>query len=169
MAAIDAITHPIYGQAFRFTVAVRSITTGNPITGGLTTLAATASLDGASFAATGLTVAEIGTTGFVTVDVDATRMTCTSLIVQVTAANSGAMYPLVEIRPLSLTEITGRADAASVKRFENFVHQIWQRFFNKMTVTDAGATTLYQADSATAIVTGANTNASGTETRGKAS
>lgn len=113
MAASDAKALPIYGVAHRITVPIFNITTGEVLTGGLSGLAATASLDGAAFAATGLTVAEIGTTGFVTVDIDATRMTANTVAVKVTSSTSNSSDAVEVIYPstyyLPATDSTNKA------------------------------------------------------------
>lgn len=60
-------------------------------------------------------------------------------------------------------EITGRATT-----MQNALFQLWQRFFNKMTVNrDTGVATLYQTDESTTILTGTNSTSSSTETRGE--
>lgn len=113
MGASDAKALPIYGVAHRITVPIFNITTGEVLTGGLSGLAATASLDGAAFAATGLTVAEIGTTGFVTVDLDATRMTANTVAVKVTSTTSNSSDAVEIIYPstyyLPATDSTNKA------------------------------------------------------------
>lgn len=113
MAASDAKPLPIYGVAHRVTVPIFNITTGEVLTGGLAGLAATVSLDGAAFASTGLTVAEIGTTGFVTVDIDATRMTANTVALKVTSSTSNSSDAVEIIYPsayyLPATDATNKA------------------------------------------------------------
>lgn len=113
MAASDAKPLPIYGVAHRETGCIVSVTTGQVITGGLSSLTATASLDGAAFASTGLTIAEIGTTGFFTLDIDATRMTCNTLALKVTEATANSADWVCTIYPstyyLPATDATNKA------------------------------------------------------------
>jgi len=113
MAASDAKPLPIYGVAHRESGCIVSVTTGQVITGGLSSLAVTASLDGGAFAATGLTIAEIGSTGFFTIDIDVTRMTCNTLILKVTEATANSadwtcvIYPSLYYLPA--TDATNKA------------------------------------------------------------
>jgi len=113
MAASDAKPLPIYGVAHRVTVPIFNITTQEVLTGGLAGLAATVSLDGGAFASTGLTVAEIGTTGFVTVDIDATRMTANTVALKVTSSTSNSSDAVEIIYPstyyLPATDATNKA------------------------------------------------------------
>lgn len=60
------------------------------------------------------------------------------------------------------TEIAERADTPW-----KMLHQLWKRFFNKMTVNrDTGNAILYQNDGSTSEVEGTNSTSGGTETRG---
>ncbi len=113
MARSDAKPLPIYGVAHRESGCIINVTTGQVITGGLSSLEVTGSLDGGAFASTGLTVTEIGTTGFFTVDIDATRMTCNTLILKVTEATANSadwpctIYPSAYYLPA--TDATNKA------------------------------------------------------------
>lgn len=60
------------------------------------------------------------------------------------------------------TEITERADTPW-----EMLHQLWKRFFNKMTLNrDTGAVVLYNNDGTTSEVEGTNSTSGATETRG---
>lgn len=154
MSAVQAVNIPVYGQPIRFSGSIVTTTTGNPITGGLTVLTASASIDGAAFVAnTGLTVAEIGTTGYFTLDVDATRMTGNTIILKVTASNVNAREWAVFIYPADLRETVGQWQDATVKRFEQGVVQNSASAFNLHTLSQS-TETVYARDSSTAIITG---------------
>ncbi len=159
MASTDSSLFPVRAQAFRFSAVIRSTATGNPITGSLTTPAGSASIDGAAFSATGVTVTEIGTTGYVTVDLTAAVMTGNSIIVKVTAANANALEFAVEIKPAVLTELTEHWLASSVKRLEQGVIQTFGYLMNftKRHKT-TGTVTYYQADGVTEVGTMAVTD-----------
>lgn len=113
MASSDSKPLPIYGVAHREYGCIISVTTGQVITGGLSSLAVTGSLDGGSFAATGLTIAEIGTTGFFSIDIDVTRMTCNALVLKVTEATANSADWVCVIYPsayyLPATDATNKA------------------------------------------------------------
>lgn len=168
MAAADATPFPVYGQAYRISGAIFDVTTGHIITGGLSSLAATASADGAAFSATGVTIAEIGTTGVFTVDLTAAVMTATTVIVKATEATANSADFCVVINPLKLSEFTGRADAQSVKRWEQYAQQILEYLTNKITRNkNTGAMSMYEADGTTAIATATDSDDGTTVTKGR--
>jgi hypothetical protein len=151
----SATPFPVYGQEFDFTVVILSSATGNPLTGGLTGLAGNISIDGAAFASTGVTVAEIGTTGFVKVTIAATQMQSKVTAFNISASNTNAMYAVGEIVPINLTEFSGRADAETVKRFEHYMMDVMYAALNKHAVDRTNGTyTIYKNDGATAKVDG---------------
>jgi len=169
MAAIDSTASPVYGQAYRLTGVIKSVVTGRPITGGLTALAGTISKDGAAFAGTGVTVTEIGTTGFFTVDLDATAMTAYSIALEVTASNGNSVYFIEFIQPVVLTEAAGQWMDASVKRLEQGTVNISAFLLNYHTLS-ASIETVYGRDSATALFSGSLSgvaSASSTQSRAK--
>lgn len=169
MAAIDATLTPIYAQAYRLSGVIVAVSTGNPITGGLTTLAGQISKDGAAFSATGVTVTEIGTTGFFTVDINATGMTANTIILRVTSADAGAVYFTQFIQPAVLTEAAGQWMDATVKRLEQGTVNMSAFLLNYHTLS-ASVETVYARDSVTALFTGTLTgvaSASSTQTRVK--
>lgn len=144
MAATDASTFPVKGQAYRISGKIVNATTGNPITGGLTTPASTVSKDGAAFAATTTTVTEIGTTGYFYVDLSSTEMNANTVVVHVTAANADAVYASIEIKPADLSEPAGHARDATVLRLEQFLVQLHMYWFNQVVrAIGTGTITLY--------------------------
>jgi len=144
MAASDASTFPVKGQAYRISGKIVNATTGNPITGGLTTLTSTVSKDGGAFASTTSAAAEIGTTGYFYVDLSATEMDAYTVIVHVTAANADAVYASIEIKPTVLSEPSGHARDATVLRLEQLLVQVHMYFFNKVVRTiSSGLISIY--------------------------
>lgn len=153
MSAAQAVPFPVNAQAYRLSGVINAVSTLRAITGGLTSLAATVSIDGSAFNATANAPAEIGTTGYFTLDLTAAEMTGSTIIISVTASNSGAVYFQKIILPLLLTEPTGRYDAQTVVRVE----QLWTQLFafdeNYQGFDSAGTTyNVYKKDSATVMV-----------------
>lgn len=161
MAAADATAIPIKNQAFRVSDVILDITTLAAITGGLTGLAATASVDGAAFAVTGLTVAEIGTTGVVTLDIDAAQMNCTSLVVKISATNTNAKQVWLEIKPVDISDAAGRATTPW-----GMVAQVWRNAFNRK-ANNGALQTLYKDDNSTTLLSGSISETAGSAERGK--
>jgi hypothetical protein len=131
MAAADATSFVVKNQAYRLYFVMLDNTTGNPITGGLTVLAATRSLDGAAFAATSGTATEIGTTGFGYVDLVAAETNTSATIVHVTASNATALYFNATLFPLDLSESSTHWMKQTVKRLEQGILQMASWFVNK--------------------------------------
>lgn len=172
MAFSDQSTaFPVSGQAFDFTVCVKNSTTGNPLTGGLSTLAITISKDGAAFASAAGTVTEIGTTGYVKVSLTAADMTAKVIAYNVSSATANAAYATGEIRTLDMAEFTGRADQTStLKKLEQYLTDIWGFDMNKHTLDrSTGTYTVLKADSSTTktSATLSDTGGQGTATKGK--
>ena len=117
----NATTYPVKGQLYNFSAPIKSSATGNRITGGLTGLAATISKDDGSFTSTTNAPTEIGTTGWITLDLTATEMNANKILVSITASNTNAMEIDAVFTPLQLGSFTGRWDAQTVLRFE----QVW--------------------------------------------
>lgn len=169
MASADSTHTPVKGQAYRFRGVIRSTATGNPITGGLTDLAAQISKDDGNFTATAAPV-EIQTSGYFYLDLTAEEMTCNGAVVRITASNANALELAVEIKPGHLSEVTGRADAAAVKRLEAYMVQAWMASINKEVINrTTGADTRYLADGVTVSVTGTVEDDGNIGTRGKLS
>jgi len=173
MAYSDQATcFPVYGQAFDFTVCVKNSTTGNPLTGGLSTLAVTISKDGAAFASAAGTVTEIGTTGYVKVSLTAVDMTAKVIAYNVTSATANAAYATGEIRTVDLRENSSRAAAQTVLKLEQFLVQTWRKWFNRNKM-DRGASstteTLYKDDATTAFLTATHTDDGSITDRGSLS
>ena len=168
MATTDGTVFPINGQAFYFNDVIKSSSTGNPLTGGLTTLAITLSKDGAAFAAAAGTVTETGTTGFVAVNLTAADMTAKTISYNITAANANAVYATGEIKTLDLAEFTGRASAETVKKPEHYLTDVVDHLYNKNEITrETGSYKLYQADSTTTKVSGTASDSGTVASKGK--
>jgi hypothetical protein len=169
MSAVQAVATPIYGQAIRLYGSIVTTTTGNPITGGLTALTGSVSIDGAAFASTGITVAEIGTTGYFYIEADATRMTGNSIIFKVTATNVNAREWAQFVYPAVLTESAGQWQDATVKRLEQGTVNMSAFLLNYQTLA-SNLQTCYARDSVTALFTGSLSgvaSASSTQSRAK--
>jgi hypothetical protein len=137
MAASDSTMFPVKGQAYRFYFVIRSSATGNPITGGLTSLAASVSKDGGSFASVAGTVAEIGTTGYGFVDLTNADTNADGYIVKVTAGNSNAVEVSIFVAPAHLGQYVGTAMSQTVKRLEQFITDVWSALWLKEFITKA--------------------------------
>lgn len=167
---MSATLFAVRGQAYRISVKIVSSATANPITGGLTDLTAQVSIDGAAFTSTGVTADEIETSGYVLIDIDATRMTGDLIVLKVTASNTNAVEASVEIKTARLSEVTGRADAAAVLRLEAFLRQLWQAEHDKKEIDrTAGTQKRYLSDSSTVSVQGTVSDDGNTGTMGKLS
>lgn len=105
---------PIWGVAHQETIPIYNITTGKVLTGGLSGLTAAISADDATtLSSTGVTVAELGTTGLVTVNIDATRMQANVIVIKVTSSTTNASDGVVTLYPslyyLPATDATNKA------------------------------------------------------------
>lgn len=172
MAANDATLFPVYGQAFRFKDVIKLNTTGNPLTGGLTTPAVSISKDGAAFAAAAGTITEIGTTGWFYVDLTAVDMTAKVIAYTITAANANAVYATGEIKTLDLAQYAGKATDESILKLERMLRDIHDFDYMKMDVVRSevsSAMTLYQTNGSTTKVTGTATDDGVTAVRGELS
>ena len=99
MASTDGIPLPVKNRAYRLTLRCINFTTGRPITGGLTGLACTISKDGAAPAAIAGTITEIGTTGWVNIDLTNVDMGADVVAVEPIATNANFYLPSVTINP----------------------------------------------------------------------
>lgn len=160
MADTDyAVALSVKGQSLYVQSVILDSASGNELTGGLTSLAATVSKDGGAFASCTNAPAEIGTTGYVSVLLTATEMNANAIIVRFTASNTGAMAGRAFVYPLVLSEEDGSWDAQTVKRVEQAILQGTAYSLNKVSITGAneqgvGTITLYKRDGATAWLTG---------------
>lgn len=159
MAASDATMFPVRNQAYRISGKIVNATTGNPITGGLTSLTSTVSKDGAAFASTTSAAAEIGTSGYFYVDLSATEMNADTVIVHVTAANADAVYASIEIKPCKMSEEDDAWDDQTVMRLEQAILQGVAYAINLVTIASSGengtgALTLYKRDGTTPWLSG---------------
>lgn len=101
MASSDAKPFPVSGQPYRLYFVVKSLVTGNPVTGGLTGLTITVagtpqstaqiSQDGGLFNHTVNVPQEIGTSGYGYLDLTSAEMTANALVVRVTTSNANAI------------------------------------------------------------------------------
>lgn len=153
MAVADSTAFPIYGQAFRFTGRIVGYSTGNPITGGLTSVTAQVSKDGGSFASTTNSVTEIGTSGYFHLTLTAAEMTANGVIVRVTASNSGAVEFCTEIRPVDMRENSGYWGSQSVVKMEQVLVQLSAYFFNLHTL-QLNSETIKKRDNSTTLLSG---------------
>lgn len=162
---------PVRGQAFDFTAVILSSATGNPITGGLGTLAVSISKDGGTFAAAAGTVTEIATSsGHIKVSLTAADMEAAVVAYNITSSASNAMYACGEIRTIDSEEQAGRADSADLVKLEQFLLQTWSMLFNRHSVNrGTGVYSVYQSDDATVAVAGAASDDGTVGSRGKLS
>ena len=128
-----ATVYAVRGQLYNLSVPIKALSTGNALTGGLTSPTAVISKDDGSFASTTNSPVEIGTTGWLTLDLTATEMNCSKALLTLSAANSGAVFAYIEIRTLNLAQFNGRWDAQSPNRFE----QLWLDLFAGMALNGA--------------------------------
>lgn len=167
MAAADATQFIVKNQAYRLTGAILNGTTGNEITGGLTTLTASVSKDGeTTFTTTTNAATERGTTGWFDVDLTATEMNSHTICVRVTAANSDAVYYKRVLVTADLSEPDGHARDSAVLRLEQFIVQTHMYFFNQVIrAIGTGTISLYNFGASAVKTTMARLT--GTDTMGK--
>ena len=101
MATDNATTTPVRGQAYQFTVVFYDTTTGNPISGSLTSLSLTVSKDGAAYAAATGSITDIGG-GTALVVLSAADMSCRHVRFLASCSNANAKYPCEEVHPADL-------------------------------------------------------------------
>lgn len=127
------------------------------------------SVDGAAFASTGLTVAEIGTSGYFYVDIAVAQVTGDCALLQVSASNANAVYWKRAINFLDLSEKTDHWRDQSTMRFEDCIqvpaqyiqNEVWQD-------NDTNLITVRAKGGASTLWTQTDGNASGQETKGEA-
>lgn len=149
MAAVNACLFPIINQSYYLDGIILSNLTGNPITGGLTSLSATISKDGGAFASTTNTPVEIDTSGWFHLDLTATEMNAHTVAVQITATNTNAKYFLVVITPADLTQYAVAAGDQAVIRFEQYLLQAWGYIINRVGLNASRNLVLYKSDDVT--------------------
>lgn len=156
MAAENATTFPIRGQAYRVLLHFRD-TSGNLITS-WSSPAAILSKDGAATASTGSAPVEIGTSGMGYLELTAAEMTANSVQVKATVSNANATAFIEHIKPL-IAEPTGNALSDSVIRFEKLIYNLYQYWINKsQLVRGSGALTVYKADGTTQALSATHSN-----------
>lgn len=143
----NATVYAIRGQEFHFVEFIKDSTTGNPCAVGTLTLSL--SLDGAAVAAnqTGTSTAAIsGMTGGVKVTIGALDATCNVLAYTLSSNTANAVTATGEIKFLTLTENTLRADSQTVVRAEQFWQQGWAFKFNQNYINrETGTYDVYNA------------------------
>lgn len=126
MSAADAQPFPLYGVAYRVYFAIVD-TSGALVTGGLTGLAATISLDGAAHAATTNAPVEIGTSGTGYLDLTAAELTANGVLVIITVTNVTAVARVVLLLPQTAANRTlqGEAFATALLDLADGVETAW--------------------------------------------
>ena len=168
MSATNCTAFPIKGQALRVRLSVYSSLTGLLITSGLTGLSAKIAKDDAAAVATTNNPVESGMPGVVYLDLTATEMNANGVCVYLTATNTNAFSPVVEIAPLNLTESTGAALDQSQVLFEQVVLDIMAAAIN-LNSLNSSVYTIYKRDSSTPKISGTYTQGSESATRSKLS
>ena len=169
MAVLDATNNPIYGQAYRLSGVIVAQTTGVPISGAFTGVTGTISKDGGAFSATGVTVTQIGTTGYFAFDINATGMTANTIIASLVVSNATAREWQSFIQPMVLTETAGHWLSQTVKKPEQGLLQVSAFLSNRHTVALA-LENVYARDDTTVIFSASISgiaSASSTQTRAK--
>ena len=172
MATADATMFPVKGQAFRLGGQIRSSSTGNVVTGGLTDLDFEVSKDGAAFANAAGSITEItasggGGSGYFVLDFTAADMTANLVAVRVTATNANAVEFSVFITPADLTYSADHWMTHTVKKLEQGWMQVMAYLRNTVFRENAANSTItvLQDDESTPYYTMRTTNDGTTETR----
>ena len=166
MSATNCIALPVKGQAFRARLRVYNSTTGLLITGGLTGLSLKIAKDDGSAVSTTNAPVESGMPGVVYVDLTAIEMSANGIVLYLTATNTNAYSPVVEIAPYDMSEVTGAAlDQAIIKP-----EQVWLDISAaalNLNSLNSSTNTIYKRDSATIKLSGSYSQGSDTATRSK--
>lgn len=162
MAATDAQAFPFKNRAARFYAVILSTTTGNALTGGLTGLAAWISKDGGAFAATATFVGEVGTSGYVIVDLPAAEMNCDCMILEVRATNTGAKYCTIFVYPVHTTFLKANGPT----RFEHWL-KIAKAFCWNLQRKNNNLLTIFDDDDVTELGQGTVAKAASITDRGR--
>lgn len=111
MAATDSTVFPPINTAYRCYFCIRSSATSNPITGGLTGLSTSGnsqiSKDGATFVNSTNNPVEIGTSGYGYLDVTATEMNYSTVVIRIAATNANAIEFSREIVTGGIAQMAG--------------------------------------------------------------
>jgi hypothetical protein len=168
MATANATLFPVRGQAFQCGAVIYSSSTANPLTGGLTALALTISKDGGAFATAAGTVTEIGTSGYVVINLTAVDTAANQIDVLVTASNANAVYATLEIKTWNVAELTGHWLAQAVIRPEQGWLQGVSYLINRVTRNLlSGLLTLRNYNNTATIGTMEATEVGGDEVKGQ--
>lgn len=156
MPAASHTAFAIYGQIFRVHFVIRSTATGNPLTGGLTVLAATISKDEGNLVATTNAPVEIQTSGQGYLELTAAEMTASGILVDISASNANAVVDVKSIHPMRMdSDIALRWDKQAVLLFEQMCMQGAAYALQKVTMGDStGAIALYKRDGVTLWLSG---------------
>ena len=168
MAAINSTAFPVKGQAFRARLGVYNVTTGLLITGGLTGLSAKISKDDGSAVSTTNAAVESGLQGVVYIDLTATEMNANGIVIYLTATNTNAYSPVLEIAPVDISEATGAALDQAIIKPEQVWLDISAAAINLNTL-NSSINTIYKRDSATTKLAGTYSQGSDSATRSKLS
>lgn len=135
--------YPKRGVATRVRFQFFVASTGAPFTGTLTALAAAVSLDDASALASVNTPVQNGTRSYAYLDLTATEMDATAIVVEPSCSNSGVYAAMVEIVTGGLTEMVDEMEADG-----GTLSDLRARWFNKR--DDDGYTMrVYETDNVT--------------------
>ena len=149
------------GVACRIYWVVLDVSTGNPITGGLDTPAATLSIDGAAFASATNTPTEIGTSGYGYLDLTVAEMGCNGLCINVTSADASAKAFIMFVYPVESTFLKANGPT----RFEHWLQAVKAFCWNKHKKNNDNLT-IYDDDEATELGIAQITEAGSITTRG---
>ena len=98
METTRVLAGPMQNVLFSYRGFIASSVDGAPIRGGLTSVVAEASLDGAAYSATGVTIAEEGVSGWFNVTIGATQMAATFGTLRITVSNTNAEIFYLDFR-----------------------------------------------------------------------
>lgn len=162
MAASDATHFPMKNQAYRLMVVFRDAD-GMLITS-WTGKASFVSIDGAAHVSSTAPV-EIGTSGQGYIDLSASEMNGSHILVKCTVTNVGAGEFTAEIKPLQ-SEGTGNALADTVVRFEKVIWNVYQYLINRSThARGTGRLEVYKTDGTTVAMSANYSNDSSNASR----
>jgi hypothetical protein len=122
----NATVFAVYGQLYNLSGVIKAFSTGNPVTAGLTGLAASISKNDGAFVACANTPVEVGVdSGFFTLDLTATEMSANKVLVVVSASNASSVNWILQVTTLELAQFSGRYDAQGVLRLEQLLMDLY--------------------------------------------
>ena len=162
MAASDASPFPVKNVAFRLTAPILDAD-GDPVTS-MGTLTCETTGDG-SVIATPPTPAQIGSTGFVTIDLTAAKMNYDTVTVSIHSSTTGAKDTMLVIHPMKIPDLAAvPAYGAGGMSLMDALGWLVALSRNKITQT-SGTTTLFKDDGSTTTATATITDNGTTLTR----